>query len=103
VSFGAIFRLDARTLKGLCLLLGVVFLGISVYVWLDGALQANGSELLILIPLLSAVVLIVGALLVPSEPLRLLVLVWFVVLPALFGLVSWLGCTTNLLSMSWCQ
>lgn len=103
MSLGAIFRLDGRTLKGLCLLLGVVFVGISLHVWFDGALQANGSELLILIPLLSAIVLIGGALFVSSGLLRLLILAWFVGLPAVLGVVSWLGCSAHWFVDSWCR
>ena len=103
MSWGQIYLLSSRALKTLCVVLGLLFLGIATHVWLQGELQKNGAELLILLPLLSGLVLLVGAATLEVEALRVLVLAWFVLVPALLFGVGWLGCEAKWLSESFCQ
>jgi hypothetical protein len=103
MSWGSIHLLSERTLKVCCVLLGFIFLGISVYVWRQGELQANDARSLILVPLLSALVLLFGAAALNKESLRRLVLVWFVGVPALFWLVNTVACSAGWFTQAWCQ
>ena len=100
MSWSSIYLLSERSLKVCCVVSGIIFLGISVHVWLQGALQANHAQLLILIPLLSALVLLVGAATLKKEALRNLVLAWFVGVPALFWVVNTLACGAGWFSAS---
>ncbi len=103
MSWGSIYQLSERSLKVCCVVLGIVFLGISVHVWRQGELQANDARTLILVPLLSAVVLLVGAAALKGNVLRRLVLVWFLGIPALFWVVNTVACSAGWYSQSWCQ
>jgi hypothetical protein len=103
VSWGQIYLLSNRALKTLCVVLGVFFLGIAAHVWLQGELQKNGAELLVLIPLLSGIVLLGGAAMLKLEALRTLVLAWFVLVPAVLYAVGWIGCEAKWFSESFCQ
>jgi hypothetical protein len=103
MSWGSIYLLSERSLKIFCALFGLIFLGISAHVWGQGELQANDARLLILVPLLSAVVLLVGAATLKKEALRALVLGWFLGVPAVFWLVNTVACTAGWFSQSWCQ
>ena len=69
MSIEHIFSVPVRAVRPLCVFLGIVFLLISAYVWLDGGLRRNGAELLILIPLLSGVVLLVGSFMLRPDAL----------------------------------
>ena len=103
MSLGAIYRISERSLKRLCVILGIFFLGIAVHVWLDGEIQKNNAEALVLIPLISGLILLAGPFLLRVETLRALLLCWFVGLPAaLYGL-DLVGCGFNLLPESWCR
>jgi hypothetical protein len=103
MSWGSIYLLSERAIKIYCLLVGAVFLAISAWVWSQGELQANDSRALILVPLLSAIVLIVGAVALRKEALRTLVLAWFIGAPALLWAVSAVGCRAGWFTQSWCQ
>ena len=103
MSWGSIYLLSERTLKVCCALLGFVFLGISLYVWRQGELQANDARPLILIPLFSAFVLLFGAAVLKKEALRTLVLFWFLAVPALFWLVNTVACTAGWFTLAWCE
>ena len=103
MSFEHTFLLSDRTLKITCVAIGIVFLGIAAHVWLDGALQRNGSEPLILVPLLSGLLLLIGPIAVEPRVLRVLVLAWFVALPALFYAVNSVACYAEWFSASWCR
>ena len=103
MSWGQIYLLSNRALRTLCVVLGLLFLGIAVHVWLQGELQKNGAELLILMPLLSGVVLLAGAAALKVAALRMLVLAWFVGGPAVLYAVFWVGCNAHWFSKSFCQ
>src|SRR5262245_1067016 len=98
-----IFSLPERAVTPLCLFIGVVFLTISAYVWHDGGLQRNGDEFFILIPLLYAVVLVAGSLALRPDALRILVFLWFVVLPAILYVANLAACRAGWFSKAWCQ
>jgi hypothetical protein len=74
MTLGAIHRLSERSLKWLCIVIGLFFLGVAAHVWLDGEIQKNNAELLVLVPLLSGLVLLAGGLLLRVDALRILVL-----------------------------
>jgi hypothetical protein len=103
MSLAGIFQLSERSLKGVCILLGLVFVAIAVLIWQQGELQANKAEALLLVPLLSAVVLIVGAAALRKEALRVLVLAWLVGGPVLLWAVNTVGCGARWFSTAWCQ
>ena len=103
MSFEHLDLLSSRALKTLCVVVGLTFLGVAAHVWFQGEIQKNGAELLILIPLLSGAIPLIGAALLEVEALRVLLLAWFVGLPALFSLVSWVGCGARWFSPSFCQ
>lgn len=103
VSLGHVFLLSSHALKTLCVVMGLFFLGVAAYVWLQGELQQNGAELLVLIPLLSGVVLLVGVAALKVDTLRAVVLVWFIGGPAVLYVVSWVGCKAHWFSQSFCQ
>ena len=103
MPLGTIYRISERNLKWLCVTLGIVFLGIAVHVWLDGAIQKNGAQALVLIPLLSGFVLLAGSLLLRVEALRALVLFLFIGLPALCYTLDLVGCGFGLLPEPWCR
>jgi hypothetical protein len=103
MSWGSIYLLSERSLKVCCLVLGIIFLGITVYVWGQGELQANDAHPLILVPLLSAIVLLSGAAALKKEPLQKLVLLWFLGVPALFWVVNTVACGAGWFTQSWCQ
>jgi len=103
MSLGAIYRISERSLKRLCIILGIFFLGVAVHVWLDGEIQKNNADALVLIPLLSGLILLAGAFLLRVETLRALVLWWFVGLPVALYVLDLVGCGFSLLSESWCR
>lgn len=103
MSWGAIYLMSERTLKLFCVLFGIIFLALSAWIWSQGELQANDSRPLILIPLLSSLVLLVGAATLRKEVLRVLVLFWFIGGPVALWLASTVGCAAGWFSVSYCQ
>jgi predicted permease len=103
MRLGAIHRISERSLKWLCIIFGIFFLGVALHVWLDGEIQKNNAEALVLVPLLSGLVLLAAALLLRVEALRVLVLCWFMGLPAAFYALDLVGCGFSLLPESWCR
>jgi hypothetical protein len=97
------YRISERSLKRLCVVLGIFFLGVAVHVWLDGEIQKNNAEALVLIPLVSGLILLAGPLLLRVETLRTLLLCWFVGLPAALYILDSVGCGFSLLPESWCR
>jgi hypothetical protein len=95
--------LTDRGVRSVCVAVGLVFLVIALYVWLQGELQRSGTELLLLFPLLPGTALRFGAVALNARALRALLVFWFVIAPALFYLVSWVGCEARMLSPSYCQ
>lgn len=103
MSWGSIYLLSERSLKVCCTIIGIVLLGISAHVWSQGELQANGAQSLIFIPLSSAIVLLIGACTLKKEPLRNLMLAWFVGVPTFFWVINSVACGAGWFSSSWCQ
>lgn len=101
MSFGAIYRISERSLKWLCFILGLFFLGVAAHIWLDGEVQKNNAEALLLIPLLSGIVLLAGGFALRVEALRVLVPSWFVGLPGALYVLDLVGCGFHWLPESW--
>jgi hypothetical protein len=103
MSWGSIYLLSERSLKVCCLVIGAIFLGISAHLWRQGAIQESEAPFLILIPLVSGIVMLIGAVALKKNALRSLVLAWFVGIPAVFWVVNTVACGANWFSTAWCQ
>lgn len=103
MSLGHVYLLSSRALKTLCVVMGFFFLGVTGHIWFQGDLQKNGAEVLVLIPLLSAVIMLAGAAALKVETLRAVVLAWFIGGPVVLYVVGWVGCKAHWFSQSFCQ
>lgn len=102
MGLGAIYLLDYPRMRGLSVLMGLVFLGITAWVYATGDFESGALYYLILIPLSTGLALIAAGLLLNLHAMRMFYVFWFGALPAAFWAINLIGCGLGVFSKSWC-